>query len=155
MPSLLAIDLGVRTGLALFGGDGRLRWYRSQNFGTAARLRRALPGIFQQQPQLRWLILEGGGALATLWEKEANRRQVAVRLVSAEKWREMLLLPREQRTGADAKHCAGEMARRVIEWSGAARPTALRHDAAEAILAGLWGVIAIGWLSAIPDELKR
>jgi hypothetical protein len=35
MPVLLAIDIGVKTGLALYGHDGRLLWYRSQNFGTA------------------------------------------------------------------------------------------------------------------------
>ncbi len=155
MGNLLAVDLGVRTGLALYGEDGRLRWYRSQNFGNAARMRRALPGIFLQTPDLEWLILEGGGTLASIWEREASRQQVEVRLVSAEKWREAFLYPREQRTGAAAKAHAGELARRVIEWSGAARPTSLRHDAAEAILVGLWGVIEIGWIPAIPDELKR
>jgi hypothetical protein len=35
------VDLGLRSGLALFGSDGRLRWYRSQNFGSQSRLKRA------------------------------------------------------------------------------------------------------------------
>ncbi len=43
MQTLLAVDLGVRTGLALYGGDGRLLRYRSQNFGSAARLRQSPP----------------------------------------------------------------------------------------------------------------
>lgn len=30
MSALLAVDLGVKTGLALYGQDGRLLWYRSQ-----------------------------------------------------------------------------------------------------------------------------
>jgi len=44
-------------------------------------------------------------------------------------------------------------ARRVVEWSDAARPTSLRHDAAEAILIGLWGVIDVGWLPGVPKAL--
>jgi hypothetical protein len=43
----------------------------------------------------------------------------------------------------------------VIDWSGAARPTSLRHDAAEAVLVGLWGVIDAGWLEGPPPDLRR
>ncbi|MEN9933480.1 MAG: hypothetical protein RLZZ387_59, partial [Chloroflexota bacterium] len=32
MTTLLAVDVGLRAGLALFDQDGRLRWYRSHNF---------------------------------------------------------------------------------------------------------------------------
>lgn len=42
MSSLLAVDLGVRAGLACYDESGRLRWYRSSDFGDAARLRRAI-----------------------------------------------------------------------------------------------------------------
>ena len=69
MPSLLAVDLGLRTGLALFGEDGRLRWYRSQNFGSTPRLRRGAHGIFVANPEVAVVVLEGGGPLAGLWEK--------------------------------------------------------------------------------------
>mgnify|MGYP000370310665 CR=1 FL=1 len=41
MPRLLAVDAGVRTGLAAFDGRGLLLWCRSRNFGTVSRLRRA------------------------------------------------------------------------------------------------------------------
>jgi hypothetical protein len=41
-PGLLAVDLGPRSGLALFGSEGRLRWYRSRNFGTQSRLKPAV-----------------------------------------------------------------------------------------------------------------
>jgi hypothetical protein len=74
MQTLLAVDLGVRTGLALYGGDGRLLRYRSQNFGSAARLRRALPALLEAEPDLAWLVIEGGGPLADAWEREAARR---------------------------------------------------------------------------------
>ena len=155
MQTLLAVDLGVRTGLALYGGDGRLLRYRSQNFGSAARLRRALPALLDAERDLAWVVIEGGGTLADAWEREVSRRRLAFRRIAAEDWRRVLLYPREQRSGAQAKTTADGLARRIIEWSGAPRPTSLRHDAAEAILIGFWGVLDAGWLPEIPVELRR
>jgi hypothetical protein len=146
MPTLLAVDLGLRTGYALYGRDGRLLWYRSKNFGTAERLRRGVRGLLDEIPDLGWLVLEGGGPLAEIWEREARHRRIDVIRISAEQWRRCLLVPREQSSGRLAKRNAGARARRVIEACGAARPTSLRHDAAEAILVGLWGVRKVGWL---------
>ena len=76
-----------------------------------------------------------------------------MRRVSAEEWRSLFLLPRDQRSGDQAKRVADGIARRVVEWSDAPRPTSLRHDAAEAILIGLWGVIDVGWLTTAPASL--
>ncbi len=153
--SLLAVDLGLRTGLALYGQDGRLAWYRSHNFGSRERLRRGAHGLLLAEPDLTRLVLEGGGPIADVWAREGARRGLAVRVIDAAVWREPLLLPRERTTGALAKRHAGELARRVIAWSGLPGPTALRHDAAEAVLAGLWGVLDAGWLPAPPPELRR
>jgi hypothetical protein len=152
---LLAVDIGLRTGLALFRQDGRLQWYRSHNFGTVTRLRRGVRRVLTTLPELTWLVLEGGGPLADVWRREADRRSISVRQISAEAWRERFLYPREQRTGAHAKESATDLARRVIAWSHARRPTVLRDDAAEAILVGLWGALEIGWLACLPDELRR
>ncbi len=154
MPTLLAVDLGLRTGLALYADDGRLRWYRSHNLGKAARLRRAVPGLLEEPTDLVWLVLEGGGPLAEIWQREGRRRGLGVLTISAHDWRQRLLLPRQQRNGAQAKDSADTLARRVIDWSGAPKPTSLRHDAAEAILIGLWGVLEVGWLSELPEELR-
>jgi len=155
MSILLAVDLGVKTGLAAYGHDGRLQWYRSQNFGNAVRLRRGIHTMLDLLPHVTWLILEGGGPLADLWQREAVRRQIPVRQISAETWRRHLLYAREQRHGAQAKDRATVLARQVIAWSEAPRPTALRDDTAEAILVGLWAVLELGWLPALPAELRR
>ena len=152
---LLAVDLGLRTGLALYGRNGRLLWYRSKNFGSRQRLRRGVHGLLEEIPNLRWLVLEGDRTLAQIWEHGARGLPVSARRVSAEVWRNRLLSSREQSSGPRAKQSAGEMAHRIIEWSGAARPTSLRHDAAEAILVGLWGVLDLGWLKRIPPEVRR
>jgi len=152
--ALLAVDLGLRTGLAGFGRGGRLLWYRSSNFGQAARMRRAIPGIFSEVDGLAWLVLEGGGTLAEIWRHEAERRGLEILQIHAEQWRRELLLPRQQRSGRDAKQHAGDLARRVIAWSGLKRPTSLRHDAAEAILTGLYAVLQLGLVEDLPPELR-
>jgi hypothetical protein len=101
------------------------------------------------------VILEGGGPLERIWRAEAESREMLVQRVSAEEWRALFLYPREQRSGEQAKRVARDLARRVIEWSDAPRPTSLRHDAAEAILVGLWGVLSAGWLRQLPPGLAR
>lgn len=153
MPSLLAVDVGVRTGLAVYRDDGRLIWYRSRNFGAASRLKRAIPALLHEAFDPTYVVLEGGGPLTDHWATIAERLGAHVRRVSAEEWRSAFLLPRDQRSGDQAKRVADGFARRVVEWSDATRPTSLRHDAAEAILIGLWGVIEVGWLTAVPRAL--
>jgi hypothetical protein len=152
--SLLAVDVGLRYGLALYGPDGRLAWYRSQHLGNRTRLRRAVHGLLASLPGLAWLALEGGGSIADVWLREAERRGLGVLQVGAETWRHELLLPREQRSGADAKANADRVARAVIAWSGAKAPTSLRHDAAEAILVGLWACTKVGLLEGVPAGLR-
>ena len=155
MDALLAVDVGLRTGLALYGQDGRLVWYRSHHFGTPSRLRRAVRGWLDEWPQLVCIVLEGGGQLADIWKREAAKHHIAVRQISAEDWRRQFLHPRQQRSGAGAKAHATTLARRIITWSNARRPTSLRDDAAEAILIGLWGALEVGWLTQLPEVVQR
>lgn len=155
MGSLLAVDLGLKTGLALYNEQGRLCWYRSKNFGTATSLKRGVNTLLKSIPDLSFLVIEGGGTLALIWEREAKRRDIPVIQIRAEQWREKLLYPREQMTGLLAKHYADDQARKIINWSGTTRPSSLRHDTAEAIMIGLWAVIEVGWLEELPRELRR
>jgi hypothetical protein len=153
--SLLAVDAGLRAGIAIYGDDGRLVQYRSTNFGSRGRLKRGVHGVIGGIAGLEWVVVEGGGGgFAEPWLREAERRGLEARPVDAREWRERLLRSRDRRTGADAKQQADTLARRIIDWSGAPRPTALRHDAAEAIALGLWGVLEAGWLEALPAALR-
>lgn len=154
MSSLLSVDLGLKTGLALYGSDGRLKWYRSQNYASPRQLKSAAYGIFNDNRGISALVLEGGGRLADIWIKEAHRRNMTLFQISAETWRRQFLYRRQQRSGKQAKKNAETLARNVIKWSGAKQPTSLRHDAAEAILAGLWGVLQMGWIIRLPSEIK-
>lgn len=148
--ALLAVDLGLRTGLATFGNDGRLIWHRSHHFAGTKQLRRGCRRVLNELGSATWLVAEGDRRLFEIWEREASRRNIQTQHVGAEIWRRKILLDREQRSGAHAKGAAYKLALRVIEWSGIRRPTSLRHDTAEAILIGLWGVLDVGWLDQLP-----
>ena len=152
--SLLAVDLGLRTGLAFYARDGKLKWYRSRNFGNRSRLRKAADAIFRETGDVDVLVLEGGGDIAIPWVREAERRGIRVIQLHAGKWRQLLLLSRNQRSGKDAKKHADKLARKIIDWSEAKKPTSLTHDAAEAICIGLWGVYEVGWIKEVPAAIK-
>jgi hypothetical protein len=153
--TLLGVDLGLRMGIACYGDDGRLRWVRSQNLGSRARLKRAVATYLREPDDLRWVVVEGGGDLAVPWVREAEKLGIGVHVISAERWRRDLLYDRERRTGEQAKAHADALARAVVAWSGVGGLTSLRHDAAEAVLVGLWGVREVGWLPEWPRELRR
>lgn len=151
---LVAVDLGLRAGIATFGDDGRLRTYRSTNFGSRSRLRAGAPAVIGDLPGVTTIVVEGDRTLARLWLRAAERRGCIGIEVAPEVWRDRLLPLADRRSGDRAKQAADRLARRVIDWSGAARPTSLRHDAAEAICIGLWAVLDIGWLPGLPPELR-
>lgn len=147
---LLAVDLGLKSGLAIYADTGRLVDYRSTNFGSRARLKKAVYGVLREIDGLAHVLAEGDTLLAEIWRHDALKRGATFERIQAETWREELLFKRQRRSGAAAKAHADTLARQVIEWSGAARPTSLKHDAAEAILIGLWGVMRLGWLEDGP-----
>jgi hypothetical protein len=136
--AVLAVDLGLRSGLAAFDEAGELVWYRSTNFGDRGRLRRAVTGVLDKLPDLELVALEGDRQLGEAWERVAIKRGAEVVWVTAETWRETLLTPSQRRSGSEAKRAADVIARDIIRRSAAPNPTSLRHDAAEAILIGVW-----------------
>lgn len=142
--TLLAIDLGLRAGLALFAETGELLWYRSTNFGSRGRLKKAVYGVLRDAGPPHRVVMEGSRDLGAIWRRAAEKLGATVEEVSPETWREALLLSRDQRSGADAKEAADGLARQIIAESGAPAPTSLRHDAAEAIAIGWWALAQSG-----------
>jgi len=61
--------------------------------------------------------------------------------------RKEFFYPRQMRTGTEAKRNADILARKVIQWFCASKPTSLKRDAAEAILIGLWGALRLKLVS--------
>lgn len=144
-PTLMAVDLGLRSGIALFNSSGELLRYRSTNFGSRKRLKKSVYRLIKEAGPPTYLILEGARGLASIWKKAARKQGTTVMVISAETWRPALLNRRRRRSGADAKEAADELARQIIATSDAAAPTSLRHDAAEAIAIGWWGLQEVGW----------
>ena len=141
--TLLAVDLGLAAGLACFRiDDGALLWFRSQQFGTVTRLKRAIPRVLDECPGLARVVVEGDQHLGDLWRKAAQKRGAVVSWVAPETWRAAMMYARERRHGKDAKHKAIELAKDIIEAHGGKRPrTPLVDDVAEAICIGAWALL--------------
>lgn len=147
---LLAVDVGLHTGLALLNETPQLLWYRSHHLPNQQKLKKMIAKLLRDSPHPTHIYLEGSGPLAELWLREAENLSLAVKQISAELWREKLLYARQQTSGHQAKREADGLARKVIEQLGGKKPTQLRHDTAEAILIGLYGLLELGWLKSWP-----
>lgn len=143
---LLAVDVGLHTGLAFFDDSARLLWYRSHHLANPQKLKKIIAKLLRDAPCPTHIYLEGGGPLAELWLRDAERLDIRTRQVQAEQWRQKLFFPRQHLSGSQAKRQAGELARQVIDHLGGKKPTQLRHDTAEAILIGLFGLLELEWL---------
>ncbi len=150
---VLAVDLGLRLGLALWDDQGALHWARSQHFGSRDAMRRGAWAIIRDAGPLTALALEGDRALGEVWERAARKQwpQVIVLKTGARGWREAMMTPSQlSLTSAKLKALAGQLAREAWRDHGASKgPTALRHDAAEAVLLGLW---ALRQLAIAPQD---
>ena len=89
------------------------------------------------------------------WLHSAERLEIESFVLSAEVWRGCFLLPREKRNGLAAKETAIKKAREIIKYFGLSNPRQVRHDAAEAVLVGLWGMLELNWLEEVPECLLR
>ena len=116
-------------------------WYRSQHFASVTVLKSAIPKILDDAAPLATLVVEGDRHLGDLFAKLAEKRGALVHRVSPESWRKTLLLPRQQRSGKDAKSASHDVAADAIEAGEAPRPkTAINDDVAEAICIGMYGI---------------
>lgn len=147
---LLAIDAGVKTGLALYGRPDKLIWYRSHNMGSVNSLRKAAGHILHSIEGLSMIVVEGGGPVAEVWKKEAVQLGLEIIHTDAGVWRKELLYPREYRDSGTAKQAAIGLAKQIIGKSDAPSANFPTHDAAEAVLIGLWGCKRFGWIKELP-----
>ena len=161
---LLAIDLGLRAGFALYEYNDApdapsplsLLWYRSHHFADRSAWKRGAYTLLSPLEEVGVIALEGDRLLGEVWEKLAQKRGASIHWASAERWREEILLRREQRSGQDAKKHALALAQAIIAAYSPHQPTTpLRDDTAEAILLGLWAALQEGWITHLPDEIAR
>ncbi|MEO0814791.1 MAG: hypothetical protein AAFY60_18150, partial [Myxococcota bacterium] len=107
----LAVDLGLRCGLAFFESDGTLLWFRSHHFANVSALKRAVHGIIREAMPTT-VVVEGDSRLAAIWEKSALKLGASLVHPSPERWRGDVLLPREQLNASSAKAAARNLAQK-------------------------------------------
>ena len=131
----------MKAGLAWFTAEGELIRARSTRFATRTVLKKALPAIWTELPGVTQVVLEGQGDIADIFRKSAERAVLPVQQFSAEQWREDMLLPRQRRSGKQAKLNAETIALQIARSCGKPPKCAYDDDAAEAILFGLWFLV--------------
>lgn len=147
MNTLLAVDLGVKTGYAQYSEEGKIMRYQSHNFGNAQRLKRGVYGILKSCENLQFLYLEGGGKLEKYWIKEAKKLGVKVIQLHAHDWRnEIYPAIKHSDKTKQAKVFAEKKALEILQRQGAPTPSSLTHDVAEAIIIGYYGCKQQGWI---------
>ncbi len=134
----------MKAGLAWFTAEGELIRARSTRFATRTVLKKALPAIWTELPGVTQVVLEGQGDIADIFRKSAERAALLVQQFSAEQWREDMLLPRQRRSGKQAKLNAEIIALQIARSCGKPPKCAYDDDAAEAILFGLWFLTRAG-----------
>lgn len=169
---VLAVDLGLRTGLCLLDDAGRLIRYEQMVFVDEEELAQAAARILEEwesdanhegaqheQWTITNLAIEGGDPL--LWaawraaaEGGAARGVPAPRILSitADEWRSHLLLPKEKKSGSEAKAAARLIARQVVADFGtmAEHTGSFATDSAESVLLGFYVACRLGWISRQP-----
>lgn len=149
MNTLLAVDLGVKTGYALYSDNGDLIRYHSHNFGNAQRLKKGVHGILKSCKNLQHLYIEGGGKLEKYWSKEAAKLGVKVNQLHAHDWRkEIYPTAKHQDKSKQTKIFAEKKALEILSKQNAPAPSSLTHDVAEAILIGYYACLQIGWINS-------
>lgn len=140
--TILSVDLGIKTGLALFSENANLLWFWSHNFGNRTRLKKGVNNILfkiSKKWKLVLIVIEGSRDIGKIWKKKGIKLDVPVIDVSPERWRQDILGSRNLPT-KNSKKLAALYARNIIIESGLSPPKLVNFDAAEAILIGLWGV---------------
>jgi hypothetical protein len=159
---LLAVDLGLRCGLAWWVRDAQgvgLVRHRCTEFHTRTRLKAAVRGVLGEVGGLGWVVGEGDRGLWEIWRRGAALLGAETVWVSPERWRTGLFGERG-RDGMGGKALKAA-ARLMVEGSGERRGgrvdrgllgrfgerarVPLRTDAAEAVCLGYWAARDRGW----------
>lgn len=160
---LLAIDLGLKSGAALFSSNGKLLRYEQFHFQKETlreTTKRILaeweesahnPGIGNtiEEPRRRitHVAIEGADSfMLRAWSDAAENLNIL--RVSPEEWRAELLLEKERTSGSNAKAASRLIARQVVDDFGVMP----RHqgkfptDVAEAVCLGIYVGSKLGWI---------
>ena len=153
---LLAVDLGLRTGTAVFDGNGTVLAVETWRFHDPESLDLGLTEILTTH-NITHVVIEGEDRkLFYIWRRAiAKFEGVQLARVVADDWRRMLLSKKEMRDARKAKSAAGLIAKQVLKHNEELRDKKLSSDAAEALLVGRYAVRVLGWVSSKEPSVKR
>jgi Icc-related predicted phosphoesterase len=162
---LLAVDLGLRSGVSLFNNRGELVRYEQFHFERETLQETAQQLVQEWEEDVNkdmdssdprpWrvthLAIEGGDpAFRDAWSEATE--DVSLLYVSPEEWRGGLLLDKEKTSGKDSKAAARLIARQVVTDFGvmSLHDGKFKTDVAEAVVLGLYVARKLGWITREP-----
>jgi hypothetical protein len=169
---LMAVDLGLRTGVCLFNSAGELLCYEYFHFESVSELQMGAKILLKEwendankntdisKDDDRWQVshvaIEGTDPpLAKAWKQAVHEieQPIAVLFVKPEEWREDILTEEERSSGTCSKLASTQIALRVISRYGRKTSDVLecQTDVAESILLGLYMSCRLGWIN---DDFK-
>ncbi|CAJ1950814.1 unnamed protein product [Cylindrotheca closterium] len=162
---LLAVDLGLKTGFALFNKQGQLLRYEQHLFhkdkldeeiktivdGWESDMQ-AIEAIGSEEPLTVTKIAVEGGDIAILNAWESATKDVSITRISPEEWRFHLLSEKERTSGATSKAAARLIARQVVSDFGIMgnHQGKFKTDVAEAVVLGFYVCKKLGWVTRDP-----
>jgi hypothetical protein len=153
---LLAVDLGLRTGTAVFDRNGSVVAVDTWRFHDPESLDLGLKEILTAH-NITHVVIEGEDRkLFYIWRRAIEKFEgVHLARVVADDWRRMLLSKKEMRDARKAKSAAGLIAKQVLKDNEDLRDKKLSSDAAEALLVGRYAVRVLGWITSKEPPVKR
>ncbi|KAG7344488.1 calcineurin-like phosphoesterase [Nitzschia inconspicua] len=154
---LMAVDLGLKSGISLFNSQGNLVRYEQFQFHRDT-LEQKIPSIIEQWEQqagdgwkVTHIAIEGGDtALLAMWERVTP--DISTLRVRPEEWRSELLTAKENKNGASAKAASRLIARQMVQDFGTMEHHTgkFQTDVAEAVLLGTHVARRLGWIQRDP-----
>jgi Icc-related predicted phosphoesterase len=153
---LLAVDLGLRTGTAVFNSSGAVLAVDSWRFKDHDDLDQGLQQLLSSH-DITHVVIEGEDRkLFSIWRRAIERLEgVQLARVVADDWRRMLLSRKEMRDARKAKNAAGMIAKQILKGNEELHGKKLSSDASEALLVGCYAVRVLGWDNSTEPAVQR
>ena len=161
---LMAVDLGLKSGISLFNSDGNLLRYEQFLFGRT-NLRKTFEDIIQKWEdevttddedendpwKITHIAIEGGDVeILDKWAEAAPNQSIL--RVSPEEWRSELLSKKEGQNGSTAKEASRLIARQIVGDFGLMEDHVGKFptDVAESVCLGMYVSRRLGWIEREP-----
>jgi hypothetical protein len=121
---LLSVDLGLRSGFALYNSTGHLISFAHHRFDTLENLKASVLvelSTLSKLYNLNHFVLEGDAVYGSIWTSAINQfaadneKNAVIIFIAPAEWRDRLLTRKERKSGKDAK-CASRLISRQIMW---------------------------------------